>query len=384
MDIKNHKFFVIFVMFFILIILYKLADYTPVILGGFRDFGFRLLGICQPIIIAMILSYILKPLVNLIDKMYFKLFYKIDKNQNPLDVVSEKQFSRVRLLTVLSVLLTLIGFIVILVFFILEPLLNSLRSLVKEVPSFINIVNSGLSGFELDPEFVSQVVQKVTGFFTTNFSNLLNTSISALTSFISNTGILIFNFVIAIILSVYILRSKEKIARFFSVLSDIVFTERFSKKVKEFSINFDRVFGGYFTGVIVDAILVGCCSFILTAIVKNPYAVVVGVVAGICNVVPYVGPLVGALAGLFLGLPASITTAVLSFLVLIGFQQIDGNIVQPKILGEFVGLPPLVIIMSIIIGGGLFGIIGIIIASPTVGVISLYYKKYLEKIDKKI
>ena len=148
MDIKNHKFFVIFVMFFILIILYKLADYTPVILGGFRDFGFRLLGICQPIIIAMILSYILKPLVNLIDKMYFKLFYKIDKNQNPLDVVSEKQFSRVRLLTVLSVLLTLIGFIVILVFFILEPLLNSLRSLVKEVPSFINIVNSGLSGFE--------------------------------------------------------------------------------------------------------------------------------------------------------------------------------------------------------------------------------------------
>ena len=66
------------------------------------------------------------------------------------------------------------------------------------------------------------------------------------------------------------------------------------------------------------------------------------------------------------------------------FQQIEGNLIQPKILGDFVGLPPLVVIISIIIGGGLFGVVGIIIASPVVGVISLYYKRYLNKIDKEI
>ena len=83
-------------------------------------------------------------------------------------------------------------------------------------------------------------------------------------------------------------------------------------------------------------------------------------------------------------LPSGFTVAILGFILLIIFQQIEGNLIQPKILGDFVGLPPLVVIISIIIGGGLFGVIGIIIASPVVGVISLYYKRYLNKIDKEI
>ena len=106
--------------------------------------------------------------------------------------------------------------------------------------------------------------------------------------------------------------------------------------------------------------------------------------AGVSNVIPYVGPLIGAIGAFVLGLPSGFTVAILGFILLIIFQQIEGNLIQPKILGDFVGLPPLVVIISIIIGGGLFGVIGIIIASPVVGVISLYYKRYLNKIDKEI
>ena len=129
---------------------------------------------------------------------------------------------------------------------------------------------------------------------------------------------------------------------------------------------------------------VGFSSFVLTAIIKNPYAVIIGVLAGVSNVIPYVGPLIGALGALILGLPSGVTTAVLGFALLMIFQQIEGNIIQPKILGDFVGLPPLVVIISIIVGGGLFGVVGIIIASPVVGVISLYYRRYLEKINKSL
>ena len=87
---------------------------------------------------------------------------------------------------------------------------------------------------------------------------------------------------------------------------------------------------------------------------------------------------------LILGLPSGLTTALLGFILLILFQQIEGNFIQPKILGDFVGLPPLVVIICIIVGGGLFGIVGIILSLPTVGVISLYYKRYLEKINKEL
>lgn len=383
-DIKGHKFFTIFIMVIILILLYKGIDYVPEVWHNIKVFCGNLFSICQPIVIAAIMSYILKPLVNLLDKGYFKLFYKIKKDQNPLEIVSKKQFNRIRLLTVITVMLVLGSAVAILIAFILEPFLNSLKSLIKELPAYVDIVIKFLNNFEIDPNIVNVINEKVGYFLNNNFKNLLDVSISALTSFISSTGVFIFNLLVAVILSVYILRDKEKISKFFSTLSDVIFRKNISTKIKNFALDFDQVFGGYFTGIIVDAVFVGVCSFLLTYIIKNPYAVIIGVLAGISNVIPYLGPLIGAIGAFLLGLPSGFSVAVLGFLLLMAFQQIEGNLIQPKILGDFVGLPPLVVIISLIVGGGLFGIAGIILSSPVVGVISLYYRRYLKKIDKEI
>lgn len=382
-DIKNHKFFLIFIMILILLIAYKAFDYIPAAWENTKNFTLRVVDIATPITIAVVMSYILKPLVNLVDRIYLKLFYKMKKD-DPIDKLSKKQFSRIRLLTVLTVLVVLGSLVVILFMFILEPFINSVKSLIKELPAFVTTAANFLNNLEIDPKVVSEITQKVNQFLNTNLANLLNTSVVTLTSFISNTGIFIFNFLIAVILSVYILRDKEKIGRFFGTLIDIIFSENFSKKFKNFAVDFDKIFSGYFTGVIVDAMFVGFCSFALTAIIKNPYSVIIGVLAGVSNVIPYFGPLIGALGALILGLPSGLTTALLGFILLILFQQIEGNLIQPKILGDFVGLPPLVVIICIIVGGGLFGIVGIILSLPTVGVISLYYKRYLEKINKEL
>ncbi len=382
-DIKNHKFFLIFIMILILLIAYKAFDYIPAAWENTKNFTLKVVDIATPITIAVVMSYILKPLVNLVDRIYLKLFYKMKKD-DPIDKLSKKQFSRIRLLTVLTVLVVLGSLVVILFMFILEPFINSVKSLIKELPAFVTTAANFLNNLEIDPKVVSEITQKVNQFLNTNLANLLNTSVVTLTSFISNTGIFIFNFLIAVILSVYILRDKEKIGRFFGTLIDIIFSENFSKKFKNFAVDFDKIFSGYFTGVIVDAMFVGFCSFALTAIIKNPYSVIIGVLAGVSNVIPYFGPLIGALGALILGLPSGLTTALLGFILLILFQQIEGNLIQPKILGDFVGLPPLVVIICIIVGGGLFGIVGIILSLPTVGVISLYYKRYLEKINKEL
>ncbi len=108
-------------MVIILILLYKGIDYVPEVWGNIKVFWVNLFSICQPIIIAAIMSYILKPLVNLLDKGYFRLFYKIKKDQDPLEVVSKKQFGRIRLLTIVTVMLVLGSAVAILIAFILEP-----------------------------------------------------------------------------------------------------------------------------------------------------------------------------------------------------------------------------------------------------------------------
>lgn len=383
-ELKNHKFFTVFIMVSLLVILYKLVDYIPSIWNNLSAFGFNLISICQPIIIAAVMSYILKPLVNLLDRIYFRIFYKIKKDQDVMSIISKKQFNRVRLLTVITVLLVLSSVVFVLIMFILEPFLNSLKALIKELPSYVELVIGFLDNFEIDQNVINILNEKVGYFLNNNLKNVLNVSIAALTNFISNTGIFIFNFVIAVILSVYILRDKERIGRFFSVLLDIIFPHKVSSKIKNFSIDFDHIFGGYFTGVIVDSIFVGFCSFLLTFIIKNPYAVIIGVLAGMSNVIPYLGPLIGALGAFVLGLPSGFSVAILGFLLLMLFQQIEGNLIQPKILGDFVGLPPLVVIISLLVGGGLFGVVGIILSSPIVGVISLYYKRYLKKLDMEI
>ncbi len=382
--LKEHRFFSVFLMLVSLIILYKIIDYVPSIWKNISAFGSNLINITKPIIIAAIMSYILKPLVKLVDRMYFSIFYKIKKDQNPLEVLPKKKHGRVRLLSVITVFFVLISVTIILIVFILEPFINSLKSLIKELPSYIDLALKLLNNFELDPNVIKNISDKITGFLNNNIANMLNVSISALTIFISNTGVFIFNFLVAVILSIYILRDKERIGRFFSVLLDIIFPNKVSNKIKNFSIDFDKVFGGYFTGVIVDSIFVGIVSFLLTSIIRNPYAVIIGVLAGVSNVIPYIGPLIGALGAFILGLPSGLSVAIIGFLLLMAFQQIEGNLIQPKILGDFVGLPPLVVIISLIIGGGLFGVPGIILSSPVVGVISLYYRRYLKKINKEI
>lgn len=383
-EIRNHKFFLVFIMLLIVVGFYKLVEYIPSIWANIKTFSGNLFNISKPIIIASIMSYILKPLINLVDRLYFRVLYKVSKDKNPQSVLSKKQLGRIRLLSVITVLLTLTVFVVILIMFIFEPFLKSLKNLINELPAFVDLVSKFLSGLELDPQLLSSFNQEITKFLNVNLSNVLNASALAVTTFISNTGLFIFNFLVAVIISIYILRDKERIGRFFSVLIDVILPKRASDGVKNFAKELDKIFGGYFTGVIVDAAFVGFCSFALTAIIKNPYAVIIGVLAGVSNVIPYLGPLIGAVGAFLLGLPSGFTTAILGFVLLMIFQQIEGNLIQPKILGDFVGLPPLVVIISIIIGGGLFGVVGIIIASPVVGVISLYYRKYLNKRDKEI
>ena len=154
---------------------------------------------------------------------------------------------------------------------------------------------------------------------------------------------------------------------------------KFGRIVKQFIVDLDEVVGGFAKGVLLDALIVGIVSSILMLIIKHPFAILVGVIAGIANVIPYIGPAIGAVAAFILGLFSSITVGVWGFVLLILYQQVDGNIIQPKIVGGNVGLPAVWTLIALTIGGGYGGMFGMIVAVPIAAIFSVYMHRFYEK-----
>ncbi|MEE0881650.1 MAG: AI-2E family transporter, partial [Turicibacter sp.] len=162
-------------------------------------------------------------------------------------------------------------------------------------------------------------------------------------------------------------------------LATVILSDSFKQKTKRFLKDVHEVFGGFILGQLLDALIVGIASTILLLIIGHPFALLIGFIAGITNVIPYIGPIIGAVLALILGLFTSVRLGVLGALLLIVYQQIDGNFVQPKILGESVGLAPVWIFMAILIGGNYFGAIGMILAVPIVALLKIYLERRLNK-----
>ena len=136
-----------------------------------------------------------------------------------------------------------------------------------------------------------------------------------------------------------------------------------------------RMFGGFIIGKILDSLIIGILCFIGTSILHTPYALLVSVIVGVTNVIPFFGPFIGAIpSGILVLLVSPVQCAVLLLWILI-LQQIDGNIIGPKILGNSTGLASFWVLFSILIFGGLFGFVGMIIAVPGFAVIYDLVKK---------
>ena len=194
-------------------------------------------------------------------------------------------------------------------------------------------------------------------------------------------GSSIASFLIAIVLSIYLLKDSEYFIGLWNKLCYLVFRKSkagiYTKKI--FLIIHD-VFSKFIRGQLLEAVFVGVLSSIALTIVGIDYAIVIGVIAGICNMIPYVGPIVGtvlaAIMGLLSGRPIKIIYAIIAMLIV---QQIDNNLLAPKIVGESVGLHAVFTMLAIIIGGNAFGLIGMLIAVPLAASFRILFNLYTYK-----
>ena len=189
----------------------------------------------------------------------------------------------------------------------------------------------------------------------------------------------LFDFVIGIIVCVYVLSSADKLKRQAKMIVSAIAPKKYVDSIFEIVYEMDQCFGGFIRGKLLDSLIIGILCFICISIMDMPYPVLVSTIVGVTNIIPFFGPFIGAIPGIILILTVDPMQALYFGIFIFILQQFDGNILGPTILGQSTGLGSIWVLFSILIFGDLFGFVGMIIGVPTFAVIYYLISKYVFK-----
>lgn len=187
------------------------------------------------------------------------------------------------------------------------------------------------------------------------------------------------NILLGVILAIYFLASKEKLcAQLKKILASFTSRRTYLNVIRLLRFT-DKTFGGFLIGKIIDSIIIGALTCVVLAIFKIPYYPLISVIVGVTNVIPFFGPFIGAIPSAFIIFIVSPMKALVFVFLILIIQQLDGNLIGPKILGDSIGVSALWVVISITICGGIFGFAGMLFGVPLVAVCYALFKQYVEK-----
>lgn len=277
----------------------------------------------------------------------------------------------------------LIVFILIALFikFAIPTISNNFAELFSNIPVFYNYLVDSITNIPED----SWLYGIDFGFILNNISvENIQTFLNIDTILASVKGVFdfasaVFSIFVAIILSVYILLDKEKIMHFIKRFLRVVFNENLEKSVTTYINKMSTIFSKFINGQFLDALVVGTCSTIVLLILNVKYALILGPLIGIANMIPYFGAIFATIFAIILTLFTGGFWQALSVLIFILIlQQIDANIINPKILSDNLKMSPLLVILAVTVGGGFFGVIGMFLGVPILATIKAIVMDYIE------
>lgn len=330
------------------------------------------LAILAPIVYGLILAYILSPIVNFQER---KVFFPLCKKAGwKLRQRGEKG---IRYLSVAIALLFFALIIYALIMMILPQLIRSIMNIIYSFPSYVNVIQDWITNLaehsdKLDAntvEAVEEYAAKLETYLTTNILPQLQVMLRNISEGVFDIFNFLKNFLIGAIVSFYVMADKETfIAKSKMVVCALFPIHRANALIRAMRLT-NRTFGGFFIGKIIDSAIIGVLCYVGTAIIGTPYAILVSVVVGVTNIIPFFGPYLGAIPCIFLILLVDPIQALYFAVFILVLQQFDGNILGPKILGGSTGLSSFMVILSILVGGGLFGVPGMIVGVPIFAVL---------------
>lgn len=347
-------------------------------LGTVNNWIYSILKPISPIFYGFIIAYLLDPIMMTFEKYILRLsFFKKAKRKN------------VRGLSLLLTYVFAIALFVVFLLMVMPRVIESLSNMVMQLQDYVSWAQHTVTAlFEGIPEglipdvYIKQLNDKI-GQFVTDFISLIGNSIPQLVGILVNISSGVINAIVGIIVSCYLLFSKETfIAQIKKVALSFMKVERITEISKLINTT-DHMFGRFITGKIIDSFIIGFLCFIGLSLLKIPNTVLVSFIVGVTNIVPYFGPFLGAIPSFVLIAFISPAKGVIFLVFVLFLQQLDGNIIGPMILGDSTGLSAFWVVFAILLFGGAFGIVGMIIGVPTMGVIFWLVKNKLAVLLKK-
>lgn len=334
--------------------------------GWFIDSILLLKGITTPLLLGCVIAYILNILVCKIESLgcFSGQEAKLAKIKRPISILCS-----------LGIIFAIIALIIQIV---IPQLLEAIGVLAKGIPAVISQLSQWLASSDRNiPQLESflnslnlnwpQLIQKTMSHLTSGLSELFTSTIAL----ISSLGSFIINMVVAIIFSIYLLSGREQLFRQFRTVAKTYIKEKYYSPIALFFSTAHDTFTRFIIGQVTEAVIIGILCTLGMFLLRFPYASMVGTLIGATALIPVVGAYLGAFIGAFMIFTVSPLKALGFLLFIVILQQLEGNLIYPKVVGSSVGLPGIWVLAAVTIGGGVGGIVGMLIAVP---ITATFYK----------
>lgn len=340
------------------------------------------LSIFYPFIIGGMIAFIINVPMKFFEKVLFKRKYKYLYNAK-------------RPISLLLTIVVILGLVTIFVFGIVPEIKNTIVNLEFDIQDTVNNVKLWIldkfQNYTSLTEWVSnieinwsKIVESVVNFFKSGVGNVIDFSFTTVKSIFSG----LFTFFISFVFAIYVLLQKEKLAeQIKKVMNAFLDTAKVNKIMNICSLSY-KIFTNFVTGQCIEAVILGLMFIITMSIVRLPYILPIGMLIAMTALIPIFGAFIGLGIGTFLILTKNPFQALLFIIIFIILQQIEGNIIYPKVVGNSVGLPSIWVLVAVSLGGSLMGIWGIILFIPITSIIYTLFREYINNKlrvkDKKI
>ena len=332
----------------------------------------KLIGVFMPFIVGFILAYLMMPFV----RIWNKLFDHIKPGQAP----------RVKkAISMLIAYVIVLGILTVIIVFIAPQISQSVKELVKTVQKGYGYIKSHPNSFLDWIPFVNtqEVMEKLKDNITSIATNASNVLFPYIYNIFSSSFSFIYSAFFGIVISMYFIWDKDFFARRTRRLVRALTPKDKSEIIWKKLLNCNKIFNGFLVGKAIDSFIIGIICFVAMLVLGFPYPVLLSVIVCITNMIPYFGPIIGAIPGCAIYLFIDPMLAVWYALLILILQQFDGWVLGPWVLGDQMGIKPLSVFLGVVVGGAYFGVLGMFVGVPVVGVLQYLGGDFIKKKLKK-
>ena len=345
------------------------------------DIVIHCLGIVVRVSVPFLLGIVIAFILNLPMQFYERVIFtdKIRKRYKVLD-------KSARPVCLVLSLISVIGVIVLVVFVVVPELYNSVMNLGPVIQEFVPKVESWVlhlfPGNETIEELIysfefnwDEIINNLIGFLKNGVGNVLNTTVNLVKNVVSTLT----HFFIGFVFAIYILAQKEKLRVQIEKIMYAFLSKQVYDKTQEICSLVYRIFKSFLTGQCVEAVILGSMFFVLLSVIGFPYALLIGVLIGFTALIPILGSFVGCAISVFLIFMTSPFKALIFIVIFLVLQQIEGNLIYPKVVGNSVGLPSIWVLAAVSLGGSLMGVAGMLLFIPLLSVLYTLFREFVYK-----